>query len=58
MKTPSTFLYDLVKSLTKSEKRYIKVYAATEGKDYLQLMDALMVQKTFDEDKLISDNKV
>ena len=57
MKTPSTFLYDLVKTLTKSEKRYIKVQAGSGEKDYIQLLDALNAQKTFDEDKLIADHK-
>lgn len=57
MNTPSSFLYDLVKSLTKSEKRYIKVQAGTGEKDYIRLMDALMAQKTFDEKKLVKDNE-
>jgi hypothetical protein len=57
MKTPSTFLFDLVKSLTKSEKRYLKVRAGDGEKDYLQLMDAIIAQKAFDEEQLIRDNK-
>ncbi len=57
MKTASTFLYDLVKSLTKSEKRYIKVQAGDGEKDYIHLMDALLAQKKFDEDKLIKDHE-
>ncbi len=57
MKTPSTFLYDLVHTLTKSEKRYIKVQSGSGEKDYIHLMDALIAQKTFDEDKLIKDNE-
>ena len=48
MKIPSTFLYDLVCKLTKSEKRYIKVRSGSGEKDYIQLMDALIVQKKFD----------
>ena len=56
MKLPSTFLFDLVKSLTKSEKRYIKVQSGSGEKDYVQLMDALIAQKTYDEDKLVADN--
>jgi hypothetical protein len=56
MKTSSSFLYDLVHSLTKSEKRYIKVQAGTGEKDYIQLMDALLAQKAFDKDKLVKDN--
>lgn len=57
MKTPSTFLFDLVHSLTKTEKRYIKLRAGTGDKDYLQLMDALLAQKQFDEKDLIEKNK-
>lgn len=56
MKTPSTFLFDLVSKLTKSEKRYIKVQAGSVDKDYIQLMDALLAQKRYDEDQLIKDN--
>lgn len=50
-------MYDLVNSLTKSEKRYLKVRAGSGDKDYLQLMDALIGQQTFDEGKLIEDHK-
>lgn len=57
MKAPTPFLYELVKSLTKSEKRYIKVQAGHGEKDYIQLMDALLVQKAFDESRLIEENK-
>ncbi len=53
MKTPSTFLYDLVHSLSKSEKRYIKVQAGSGDKDYLRLMDALLIQRVYDEEKLV-----
>ena len=55
MNTPSPILYDLVKQLTKSEKRYIKVQAGNSEKDYIQLMDALIEQKTFDEEKLLQE---
>ncbi|MFK8101932.1 MAG: hypothetical protein AB8G15_05400 [Saprospiraceae bacterium] len=57
MKTPSTFLYDLVKTLSKSEKRYLKVQSGDGEKDYIQLLDALLAQQTFDEEQLIRDNK-
>ncbi len=57
MKIPSSFLYDLVHSLTKSEKRYIKVHAGSGEKDYIQLLNALLLQKSFDEDQLIKDNR-
>ena len=56
MKTPSTYLFDLVKSLTKAQKRYIRVQAGPKGKDYLDLMDALLAQTVYDEQKLIKDN--
>ena len=57
MKLPSTFLHDLVRTLTKSEKRYIKVQSGVGSKDYIELMDALLAQKTYDEAKLIKDNE-
>lgn len=57
MKIPSTFLFDLVHLLSKSEKRYIKVQSGSGEKDYIHLMDALLAQKTFDEAKLIERNK-
>lgn len=57
MKIPSTFLHDLVHTLTKSEKRYIKVQSGSKDKDYLQLMDALIAQRKFDENQLIKDNE-
>ena len=44
MKTPSTFLYDLEKKLTKSEKRYIKVQSGSGEKDYIQLIARELVQ--------------
>lgn len=57
MKTPSTFLYDLVGKLTKSEKRYIKIQAGVGAKDYIQLMDALIAQPVFDETQLVEDHR-
>ncbi len=57
MKISSTNLYDLVHRLTKSEKRYIKVRAGSGQKDYIQLMDALLAQKTFDEAQLARQYK-
>ncbi|MDG1298085.1 MAG: hypothetical protein P8P48_13150 [Saprospiraceae bacterium] len=57
MKTPSTFLFDLVISLSKTQKRYIKVQAGSKGKDYIELMDALLSQKVYDEEQLIQDHK-
>lgn len=57
MKIASTFLYDLVHKLSKSEKRYLKVQQGSGEKDYLALMDALLTQKNFDEDLFIKNNK-
>lgn len=57
MKLASTFLYDLVHKLSKSEKRYLKVQQGSGEKDYLSLMEALLTQKHFDENQFIIDNK-
>lgn len=57
MKTPSSFLFDLVHSLTKTEKRYLKLRAGASDKDYLQLLDALLAQKQFDEQELLEQHK-
>lgn len=56
MKQTSSYLYDLVQTMTRSEKRYFKIYAQQHiigGKnDYVKLFDAIVAQKEFDEDKL------
>ncbi len=57
MKAASTFLFDLVKTLTKSQKRYIKIQAGTKEKDYIALLDALLLLKTYDEEQFIKKNK-
>lgn len=57
MKTPSTSLHDLVLTLSKSEKRYIKVQAGAKSKDYTALLDALLVQEVYNEAQLIKDNE-
>lgn len=52
-------LFVLIKSLTKTEKRYFKVYTS-KGKDsskkqnYIQLFDAIEKQQTYDEEAVIS----
>ena len=54
-KTPSSKLYNLVKSLSGSEKRYFKIFVNSQGsKDnkYLQLFDAIDVQEEFDDELL------
>ncbi|MCB0620950.1 MAG: hypothetical protein KDC41_20085 [Saprospiraceae bacterium] len=57
MNTPSTFLYDLVKNLTRSERRYIRLNSGAGERDYMHLLKALQAQKTYDEEKLIEDHK-
>lgn len=55
MKTPSTELFDLIRSLTKQEKRYYKMYTTLSGgktNKYLLLFDAIDAQNEYDEQKL------
>jgi len=52
LKIPSSDLYELVKSLTKGEKRYLKVNTGKGKKDYLKLLDALLSQRVYDESVL------
>lgn len=49
MKSPSEDLFNLIKSLTKSEKRYIKVHAGKKDLQYMKLLDAVAAQKKYDE---------
>ncbi len=51
---PSTELHDLVKSLTKSEKRFFKLHSALQSgpKNYLRIFEAVDGQETYDEDAL------
>ncbi len=51
---PSTELYDLIKSLTKSEKRFFKLHSALQSgdKNYLRIFDAVDKLKTYDEEAL------
>lgn len=55
-KTPSDKLFNLVKSLTGSEKRYFNIYANNKWGDrqnkYLKLFAAIDQQKVFDEESL------
>jgi len=50
----SIALFDLIKTLTKSEKRYIKLFfKLQEGdKKYEQLFDAIHKQNEYDERKI------
>src|SRR3990172_3171206 len=55
MKTPSQDLFLLIKSLSKTEKRYFKKFSDLHGKQdnqYLILFDAITKQKQFDEEAL------
>lgn len=51
---PSTELFDLIKSLTKSEKRFFKLHSALQSgdKNYLRIFDAIDRQKAYDEDAI------
>jgi tetratricopeptide (TPR) repeat protein len=51
---PSTELFDLVKSLTKSEKRFFKLSSSLQSgeKNYLKIFDVIDRQKTYDEDAI------
>jgi hypothetical protein len=51
---PSTHLFELIKSLEKSEKRYFRMYASLQKgtKNYLKLFDAVDSMKLYDEDVL------
>ena len=55
-KTPSIKLFNLIKSLSGSEKRYFKLYAtgnrADKNSKYLLLFDAIDLQETFDDEAL------
>lgn len=55
-KTPSTKLFNLIKSLSGSEKRYFKLFASNNKADktskYILLFDAIDLQETFDDEKL------
>lgn len=51
---PSTELFDLIKSLSKSEKRFFKLHSALQSgdKNYLRIFDAVDHQKAYDEEAL------
>ncbi len=52
MKTASTDLYDLIHSLSKSEKRYIQLHSAAETLDYMELWKILLKEESYDEQRL------
>ncbi len=51
---PSTELFDLIKSLTKSEKRFFKLHSSLQSgdKNYLRIFDAIDKQKVYEEDAI------
>jgi hypothetical protein len=51
---PSTELFDLIKALSKSEKRFFKLHSALQSgdKNYLRIFDAIDKQKAYDEEAL------
>jgi hypothetical protein len=60
-KTASSSLHELIKSLTKSEKRYFKIYASRhtigEKNNYLELFDYIASKKVYDEQTLFDHFK-
>ena len=52
--TPSTELHDLIRSLTKSEKRFFKLHSALQSgpKNYLKIFEAVDRQEVYDEEEL------
>lgn len=59
MDTKNDVLFDLIKSLTKTEKRFIKLNAQFHQGDkaYLKLFDAIEKQKKYDEKELFNQFK-
>lgn len=59
-KRPSTDLFDLIKSLTKAEKRQFKLHGARhtigEKNTYVELFDAIDRQSEYDEEALLQSN--
>lgn len=51
---PSTELFDLIRSLTKSEKRFFKLHSTLQSgtKNYMRIFDAIDRQHVYDEDAL------
>lgn len=51
---PTTELFDLIQSLTKSEKRFFKLSSSLQQgeKNYIRLFDAIEEQEEYDEDKI------
>ncbi|MCW3085040.1 MAG: hypothetical protein JWP12_2406 [Bacteroidetes bacterium] len=60
-KVKSDSLFLLIKAMTKSEKRFFKIYAtrfnSDEDKKFIQLFDAIDKQKLHDEERILKLNK-
>lgn len=60
-KVKSDHLFNLIKALSKGEKRFFKLYAArlnnSSDKKFIVLFDAIEKQKVYDEDKILEKNK-
>lgn len=60
-KVKSDQLFNLIKSLSKGEKRFFKLYAArlsnSGDKKFIVLFDAIEKQKVYDEDKILDKHK-
>jgi hypothetical protein len=56
---PSNELHDLIKSLTKSEKRFFKLHSSLQAgdKNYLRIFDAIDKQKVYDEEASRSSSR-
>jgi len=52
LKTASSDLYDLIHSLSKSEKRYIQLHSAAETLDYMELWKILLKEENYNEARL------
>jgi len=52
LKTASSNLYDLIHSLSKSEKRYIQLHSAAETLDYMELWKILLKEEDYNETRL------
>lgn len=61
MRTSSDKLFQLIHRLTKSEKRYFKLFAQLtdrkDGSNYIKLFDAIEAQKKYDEEAIKKNNK-
>ena len=56
---PTHDLFDLVHSLTKSEKRFFKLQSSLQAgeKNYVRLFDLLEKQKIYNPDKILQESK-